>query len=31
LLTSVVVNFLICGYLAFYPGMSEAFKETPWD
>jgi len=30
-LASVVVNFLICGYLAFYPGMAEAFKETPWD
>jgi hypothetical protein len=31
LFLSVGVNFLICGYLAFYPGMSEAFKETPWD
>jgi hypothetical protein len=31
LLTSVAVNFLICAYLAFYPGMADAFKETPWD
>jgi hypothetical protein len=31
LLTSVAVNFLICAYLAFYPGMAEAFKETPWE
>ena len=31
LLTSVVINFMICGYLAFYPGMAEAFKETPWE
>jgi hypothetical protein len=31
-LTAVVIfNLLICGYLAFYPGMAEAFKETPWD
>ena len=30
-LTTVAVNFLICGYLAFYPGMAEAFRETPWD
>lgn len=28
---SVAVNLIICGYLAFYPGMAEAFKETPWD
>ena len=28
---SVGINLLICGYLAFYPGMAEAFKETPWD
>jgi hypothetical protein len=28
---SVGVNLLICGYLAFYPGMEHAFKETPWD
>ena len=25
------VNLLICGYLAFYPGMAQAFKETPWE
>ncbi|HMG85442.1 MAG TPA: hypothetical protein VK574_06845 [Terracidiphilus sp.] len=31
LFISVGVNFLICGYLAFYPGMAQAFKETPWD
>jgi hypothetical protein len=31
LFISVGINFLICGYLAFYPGMAEAFKETPWD
>lgn len=28
---AVAINILICGYLAFYPGMSEAFRETPWD
>jgi hypothetical protein len=28
---SVGINLLICGYLAFYPGMAQAFKETPWD
>jgi len=28
---SVAFNLLICGYLAFYPGMAQAFKETPWD
>jgi hypothetical protein len=28
---SIVINLLICGYLAFYPGMAQAFKETPWD
>jgi hypothetical protein len=31
ILISVGVNILICGYLAFYPGMEQAFKETPWD
>ena len=31
ILISVGLNFLICGYLAFYPGMAQAFKETPWD
>ncbi len=25
----VAFNLLICCYLAFYPGMAEAFKETP--
>jgi hypothetical protein len=24
-------NLLLCCYLAFYPGMEQAFKETPWD
>lgn len=28
---SVGINLLICGYLAFYPGMAQAFKETPWE
>ena len=28
---SVVLNVLICLYVAFYPGMEQAFKETPWD
>jgi len=28
---SIAVNLIICGYLAFYPGMAEAFKETPLD
>lgn len=28
---SVGLNTLICLYLAFYPGMAQAFKETPWD
>lgn len=27
----IVWNVLVCCYLAFYPGMSEAFKETPWE
>jgi hypothetical protein len=26
-----VFNLMICAYLAFYPGMAEAFKETPWE
>jgi hypothetical protein len=29
LFLSVAVNLTICAYLAFYPGMAEAFKETP--
>jgi hypothetical protein len=28
---SLVVNLFIFSYLAFYPGMDQAFKETPWD
>lgn len=28
---TVIINLAICGYLAFYPGMAQAFKETPWD
>lgn len=28
---SVAINLAICAYLAFYPGMEQAFKETPWD
>lgn len=28
---SLVVNVFIFFYLAFYPGMDQAFKETPWD
>ncbi|HEY2471725.1 MAG TPA: hypothetical protein VGI45_28325 [Terracidiphilus sp.] len=31
LFVSVAVNLAICGYLAFYPGMAQAFKETPWE
>jgi len=28
---SVAINLTICAYLAFYPGMAQAFKETPWE
>ena len=28
---AVAINLAICAYLAFYPGMAQAFKETPWD
>jgi hypothetical protein len=28
---STVLNLIICGYLAFYPGMAQAFSETPWE
>jgi hypothetical protein len=28
---SVTINLAICAYLAFYPGMAQAFKETPWE
>jgi len=31
LFVSIAMDLIICGYLAFYPGMAEAFKETPWD
>jgi hypothetical protein len=31
LIVGVAFNLLICGYLAFYPGMAQAFKETPWE
>lgn len=31
LFVSVALNLAICAYLAFYPGMAQAFKETPWD
>jgi hypothetical protein len=24
-------NLFLCCYLAFYPGMEQAFKETPWE
>lgn len=27
----VAINLTICAYLAFYPGMEQAFKETPWE
>jgi hypothetical protein len=27
----IAINLAICAYLAFYPGMAEAFRETPWD
>lgn len=27
----VTINLAICAYLAFYPGMAQAFKETPWE
>ena len=31
LIVGVAFNLFICGYLAFYPGMAQAFKETPWE
>lgn len=31
LVLGMMFNLAICGYLAFYPGMAQAFKETPWD
>lgn len=27
----VAINLAICAYLGFYPGMEQAFRETPWD
>jgi hypothetical protein len=30
LMASSIVNLAIVLYLAFYPGVAEAFKETPW-
>lgn len=30
LLLSSVINIIICLFLAFYPGMDQTFKETPW-
>ncbi|HLY39747.1 MAG TPA: hypothetical protein VKR52_00990 [Terracidiphilus sp.] len=31
LVFGIIFNLAIFGYLAFYPGMAQAFKETPWD
>lgn len=31
LMVASAFNLLICLYLAFYPGMDQAFRETPWD
>jgi hypothetical protein len=31
LMISSLFNLLICLYLAFYPGMQQTFRETPWD
>ena len=31
ILLAIVWNVLVCCYLAFYPGMAQAFKETPWE
>ncbi|MFZ0746021.1 MAG: hypothetical protein WAM85_16540 [Terracidiphilus sp.] len=31
LMVSSTFNLLILLYLAFYPGMAQAFRETPWD
>jgi hypothetical protein len=28
---AILWNLLVCCYLAFYPGMTQAFKETPWE
>lgn len=26
----ILVNLLLCGFLAFYPGMEQSFRERPW-
>jgi hypothetical protein len=31
LVISIGLNLLICGYLAFYPGVEQAFKENSWE
>jgi|SRR5579859_6488936 len=31
LFLAIFINLMICAYLAFYPGMAQAFKETPWE
>jgi len=31
LFLTVAINLAVCAYLAFYPGMAQAFSETPWD
>lgn len=30
LILSSIFNLAICAYLAFYPGMDQTFRETPW-
>jgi hypothetical protein len=31
ILVAIAWNVLVCCYLAFYPGVAQAFKETPWE
>jgi hypothetical protein len=31
MIVAFTFNLLLCCYLAFYPGMEQAFKETPWE
>jgi len=31
LVGSTLLNLIICAYLAFYPGIGQVFKETPYD
>jgi hypothetical protein len=31
LVISTFINLFLCCYLAFYPGIGDVFKETPWD